>query len=141
MTKTVKEWYFGEEDKKQIKSFSKQISTIFKVEGYNPQCDMFEDYFSLEDFEFIPCIREALDNTDSEEEIQEVMDCLDSVYDSSVSVTLQNMMNNAAKYEQPVKEKLKEMLFEKDKSFDDYVDFIFTCSDDVKEKFVNWLVG
>ena len=141
MTRTVKEWYFGEEDKEQIKSFSKQISTIFKVEGYNPQCDMFEDYFNLEEFEFIPCVKEALDNTDSEEDLQEVMDCLDSVYDSSVSVTLQNMMNNAAKYEQPVKERLKEMLFEKDKSFDDYVDFIFTCSDDVKEKFVNWLVG
>ena len=141
MTRTVKEWYFGEEDKEQIKSFSKQISTIFKVEGYNPQCDMFEDYFNLEDFEFIPCVKEALDNTDSEEDLQEVMDCFDSVYDSSVKVTLQNMMNNAAKYEQPVKERLKEMLFEKDKSFDDYVDFIFTCSDDVKEKFVNWLVG
>ena len=141
MTRTVKEWYLGEEDKEQIKSFSKQISTIFKVEGYNPQCDMFEDYFNLEEFEFIPCIKEALDNTDSEEDLQEVTDCLDSVYDSSANVTLQNMMNNAAKYKQPVKERLKEMLFEKDKSFDDYVDFIFTCSDDVKEKFVNWLVG
>ena len=141
MTRTVKEWYFGEEDKEQIKSFSKQISTIFKIEGYNPQCDMFEDYFNLEEFEFIPCVKEALDNTDSEEDLQEVMDCLDSVYDSSVSVTLQNMMNNAAKYKQPVKERLKEMLFEKDKSFDDFVDFIFTCSDDVKEKFVNWLVS
>ena len=141
MTRTVKEWYFGEDDKEQIKSFSKQISTIFKVEGYNPQCDMFEDYFNLEEFEFIPCIREALDNADEDDDLQEVTDCLDSVYDSSVSVTLQNMMNNAAKYEQPVKERLKEMLFEKDKSFDDYVDFIFTCSDDVKEKFVNWLVG
>ena len=141
MTRTVKEWYFGEEDKEQIKSFSKQISTIFKVEGYNPQCDMFEDYFNLEEFEFIPCVKEALDNTDSEEDLHEVMDCLDSVYDSSVSVTLQNMMNNAAKYKQPVKGRLKEMLFEKDKSFDDFVNFIFTCSDDVKEKFVNWLVS
>lgn len=141
MTRIVKEWYLGEKDKEQIKSFSKQISAIFKVEGYNPQCDMFEDYFNLEEFEFIPCIKEALDNTDSEEDLQEVMDCLDSVYDSSVSVTLQSVMNNAVKYEQSVKERLKEMLFEKDKSFDDYVDFIFTCSDDVKEKFVSWLVG
>ena len=128
MTRTVKQWYFGEEGKKQIKSFSKQISTIFKVKGYNPQCDDFECFFSLEEFNFIPCIREALDNTDSEEDLQEITDCLDSVYDSSVSVSLQNMMNNAAKYEQPVKERLKEMLFEKDKSFDDYVDIIFTCS-------------
>ena len=141
MVRTIKEWYFGEEDKEQIKSFSKQISIIFKVEGYNPQSDMFEDYFNLEDFDFIPCIKEALDNTDSEEDLQEVTDCLDSVYDPTVKVTLQNMMNNAAKYEQTLEERLKEMLFEKDKSFDDFVDFIFTCSDDTKQKFVNWLVG
>ena len=141
MTRTIREWYFGEEDKKEIKRFSKEISAIFKIEGYNPKVDMFEDYFNLEDFDFIPCIKEALDNTDSEEDLQEVTDCLDSVYDPTVKVTLQNMMNNAAKYEQTLEERLKEMLFEKDKSFDDYVDFIFTCSDDVKEKFVNWLVG
>ena len=141
MIRTVKEWYLGDEDKEQIKSFSKQISTIFKVEGYNPQCDMFEDYFNLEDFEFIPCVKEALDNADEDDDLQEVIDYLDSVYDSSVSVSLKNMMNNAAKYEQPVKERLKEILFEKNKSFDDFVDFVFTCSDDVKEKFVNWLVS
>ena len=141
MTRTIREWYFGEEDKEEIKRFSKEVSVIFKIEGYNPKVDMFEDCFILEEFYFIPCVKEALDNTDSEEDLQEVMDCLDSVYDSSVSVTLQDMMNNAAKYEQPVKERLKEMLFEKDKSSDDFVDFVFTCGDDVKEKFVNWLVS
>ena len=141
MTRTIREWYFGEEDKEEIKRFSKEISVIFKVKGYNPKVDMFEDYFNLEEFDFIPCILRALYDMTRIEELEKIQDYLDSVYDPSVSVTLQNMMNNAAKYEQPVKERLKEMLFEKDKSFDDYVDFIFTCSDDVKEKFVNWLVG
>ena len=144
MTRTIREWYFGEEDKEEIKRFSKEVSVIFKVEGYDPKVDMFEDYFNLEDFDFIPCIREALDNADEDDEdddLQEVIDYLDSVYDPSVRVSLQDIIKNSKKHEQTTKERLKEMLFEKDMSFDDFIDFVFTFSDDVKEKFVNWLVG
>ena len=138
MTRTIREWYFGEEDKAEIERFSKEVSVIFKTNGYNPKVDMFEDYFNLEEFDFIPCIREALDNAD-EDDLQEVQDYLDSVYDPSVKVGLQDMIKNSKKYEQSTKERLKKMLFEKDKSSDDFVDFVFTCGDDVKEKFVNWL--
>ena len=142
MTRTIREWYFGEEDKEEIKRFSKEVSVIFKVEGYDPKVDMFEDYFNLEDFDFIPCILKALDDdTIRIEELEKIQDYLDSVYDPSVKVGLQDIIKNSKKDEQSTKERLKEMLFEKDKSFDDFIDFVFTCSDDVKEKFVNWLVG
>ena len=141
MTRTIREWYFGEEDKKEIETFSKEISVIFKVKGYNPKVDMFEDYFNLEGFDFIPCIREAFDNADEDDDLQEVMDYLDSVYDPSVKVGLQDIIKNSKKYEQTTEEQLKKMIIKKDKSFDDFIDFVFTCSDDVKEKFVNWLVG
>ena len=140
MTRTIREWYFGEEDKEEIKRFSKQISVIFKIEGYNPKVDMFEDYFNLEEFEFIPCILKALDDARIEE-LEKIEDYLDSVYDPSVKVGLQDMVKNSEKCEQTVEERLKEMFFGKSKSFNDFVDFIFTCSDDTKEKFVNWLVG
>ena len=142
MTRTIREWYFGEEDKEEIKKFSKEVSVIFKVEGYNTKVDMFEDYFNLEDFDFIPCILKALDDDTARiEELEKIQDYLDSVYDPSVKVGLQDMIKNSKKYEQSTKERLKEMLFEKDKSFDDFIDFVFTCSDDTKQKFVNWLVG
>ena len=142
MTRTIREWYFGEEDKEEIKRFSKEVSVIFKVEGYDPKVDMFEDYFNLEDFDFIPCILKALDDdTIRIEELEKIQDYLDSVYDPSVKVGLQDIIKNSKKDEQSTKERLKEMLFEKDKSFDDFIDFVFTFSDDVKEKFVNWLVG
>ena len=139
MTRTIREWYFGEEDKEEIKKFSKEVSVIFKVEGYNPKVDMFEDYFNLEEFDFIPCILKALDDdSTSIEELEKIQDYLDSIYDPTVKVGLQDMLK---KYEQTTKERLKEMLFEKDKSFDDFIDFVFTCGDDAKQKFVNWLVG
>ena len=142
MTRTIREWYFGEEDKEEIKRFSKEVSVIFKVEGYDPKVDMFEDYFNLEDFDFIPCILKALDDdTIRIEELEKIQDYLDSVYDPSVKVGLQDIIKNSKKHEQTTKERLKEMLFEKDMSFDDFIDFVFTCSDDTKQKFVNWLVG
>ena len=139
MTRTIREWYFGEEDKEEIKKFSKEVSVIFKIEGYNPKVDMFEDYFNLEDFDFIPCILRALYDMTKIEELEKIQDYLDSVYDPSVKVGLQDIIKNSKKYEQTTEERLKEMLFEKDMSFDDFIDFTF--SDDVKEKFVNWLVG
>ena len=141
MTRTIREWYFGEEDKEEIKRFSKEVSIIFKVEGYNPKVDMFEDYFNLEEFDFIPCILRALYDMTRIEELEKIQDYLDSIYDPTVKVGLQDIIKNSKKHEQTTKERLKEMLFEKDMSFDDFVDFVFTFSDDVKEKFVNWLVG
>ena len=141
MTRTIREWYFGEEDKEEMKRFSKEVSIIFEVEGYNPKVDMFEDYFNLEEFDFIPCILRALYDMTKIEELEKIQDYLDSVYDPTVKVGLQDIIKNSKKHEQTTKERLKEMLFEKDKSFDDFIDFVFTFSDDVKEKFVNWLVG
>ena len=140
MTRTVREWYFGERDKEEIKAFSKEISKLFKYKGYNPKVDMFEDYFNLEDFDFIPCILIALDDARIEE-LDKIEDYLDSVYDSSVNIKLQDLKKNAEKFEQAEKERLKYLLVEKDKSFDDFVDFIFTCNEDVKKKFVNWIVN
>ena len=140
MTRITREWYLGEEDKKEIERFSKEVSILFKAEGYNPRLDMFEDYFNLEEFDFIPCVKEALDAA-SIEELEKIEDYLDSIYDPTVKVSLQDMVKNSEKCEQTVEERLKEMFFGKSKSFDDFVDFIFTCSDDTKQKFVNWLTN
>ena len=44
------------------------------------------------------------------------------------------------KYEQAVKETLEEMIIKKDKdTVGDFIDFVFTCSDDIKQKFINWI--
>ena len=141
MTRTIREWYFGEEDKEEIKRFSKEVSIIFKIRGYDPKVDMFEDYFNLEEFDFIPCILRALYDMTRIEELEKIQDYLDSVYDPTVKVGLQDIIKNSKKYKQTTEERLKKMLFEKDKSFDDFIDFVFTCGDDTKQKFVNWLVG
>ena len=134
-------WYFGKGDKEQIKSYSKDISKIFKIGGYKPSRDHFEDYFSLEDFDFIPCIREALDYTDDEEEIEDVIMCLDEVYDSSVNVTLEELKKDAEEQGETLKDRLTGIYSDSSKTSDDLIEFILTCDDEVKQRFVNYLMG
>ena len=60
----VESWAFDENDEEQIKQYSKGIAIKFKIERFDPKdndviCNFFEK-FTLEDFDFIPCIREGL---------------------------------------------------------------------------------
>ena len=134
-------WYFGKGDKEQIKSYSKDISKIFKIGEYNPSRDHFEDYFSLEDFDFIPCIRQALEYTDDEEEIEDVTMYLDEVYDSSVNVTLEELKKDAEEHGETLKDRLTGIYSDSSKTSDDLIEFILTCDDEVKQRFVDYLVG
>lgn len=141
--RTVK-WYFGEEDKAEIKKYSKKISTIFKIQGYNPTYDDFVDYFEIEDFFFIPCIKEGYEATEEEayEEFEEeAIKALNSAYDSSVKVSLddleeyeRNSTNTAT-----VRDLLIDWIDRKDIVSDNFVDFIDSCGLEIKQKFVNWL--
>ena len=139
MVRKVEQWVFSEEDKEQIKSYAKDISMFFKIRGYDPTGDDFECFFSLEEFDIIPCIREALDNADEDDDLQEVIDYLDSVYDPSVSVSLEwlekYVKNNPTETIRGVVENLIEFYYDTD----DLLDFIFSCGSDVKQNFIDFL--
>ena len=137
----IEQWYFGKGDKEQIKSYSKDISILFKIRGYNPSCDQFRDYLSLEDFDFIPCIREALDNTDDEEVLEDITICLDHSYEPSVNVSLEVLKKDAEKQDETLKERLTGIYSDSSKTSDDLIEFILTCDDEVKQRFVNYLMN
>ena len=137
----TKQWYFGKKDKEQTKSYSKEITKLFKIRGYKPSRDHFEDYFSLEDFDFIPCIREALDYTDDEEEIEDITVCLDHSYEPSVNVTLEELKKDAEEQGETLKDRLTGIYSDSSKTSDDLIEFILTCDDEVKQRFVNYLMG
>ena len=139
--KMIKQWFFSEKDKEQIKSYSKEITKLFKIRGYKPSRDHFEDYFSLEDFDFVPCIREALDYTDDEEEIEDVTMCLDEVYDLSVNVTLEELKKDAEEQGETLKDRLTGIYSDSSKTSNNLIEFILTCDDEVKQRFVNYLMG
>ena len=139
-TRMIKQWFFSEKDKEQIKSYAKDISILFKIRGYNPSCDQFEDYFSLEDFDFIPCIREALDYT--EEDFEDITVCLDHSYEPSTKVSLKALKKDAEEQGETVKERLVGIFYDlSTKTTDDLIEFILTCDDEVKQRFVDYLVG
>ena len=134
--RTTKQWYFGKEDKEQIKSYSKEISKLFKIRGCNPEYDDFKDYFeSLEDFDFIPCIREALDNSD--DDLQDVTDYLESVYDPSASISLEWLEEYAKKNTTSVRRIIDDLVGCCDTN--DLVDFIFSCGSVVKQNFIDFI--
>jgi hypothetical protein len=143
--KRIVKWYFGAEDKAEVKKYSKKISTIFKIEGYYPEDgDDFVDYFTLEDFFFIPCIKEGYEETDEEayEEFEEeAIKALNSAYDSSVKVSLDDLEEYVRNSTNPrtVRDLLIDWIDRKDVMSDDFVDFIDSCGLEVKQKFVSWL--
>ena len=143
--KRIVKWYFGEEDKEEVKKYSRKISTIFKIQGYNPEYDDdFVDYFEIEDFFFIPCIKEGYEETDEEayDEFEEdAIKALNSAYDSSVKVSLddleeyvRNSINTST-----VRDLLIDWIDRKDIESNAFVDFIDSCGLEIKQKFVSWL--
>ena len=141
MVKKVEQWVFSEEDKEQIKSYAKDISIFFKIRGYDPTSDDFECFFDgLEEFDTIPCIREALDNTDEDDDLQEIIDYLDSVYDPSVSVSLEWLEKYAKNSPTETVRGMVENLVEfYEYNTNDLLDFIFSCGSDVKQNFIDFL--
>ena len=139
MTRKVEQWIFSDEDKEQIKSYAKDISIFFKIRGYDPTIDNFDCFFeSLEDFDFIPCIRKALDNTD--DDLQDVIDCLDSVYDPTVRVSLEWLEKYVKNSPTETVRGILENLFDfYSYDTDDLLDFIFSCGSVVKQNFIDFL--
>ena len=140
MVRKVEQWVFSDEDKEQIKSYAEDISIFFKIRGYDPTSDDFDCFFdSLEDFDTIPCIREALDNADEDDDLQEVIDYLDSVYDPSVSVSLEWLEEYSKKNATSVREMAENLVDYYGYYTNDLLDFIFSCGSDVKQNFINFL--
>ncbi len=140
----IVEWYFGEEDKEEIKKYSKEISKIFKIRGYNPEVDDFCDFFNIEDFDFIPCIKKGYDETEDEkfEDFEEsAMEALDSAYDSSVKVSFDDLVKyantsiNVASVRDLILDKME--ITNIDNA--DFFNFIKSCNDEIVQKFINWL--
>lgn len=143
--KRIVKWYFGEEDKAEVKKYSKKISTIFKIQGYNPEDGDFVDYFEIEDFFFIPCIKEGYEETEEEaydEFVEEAIKALNSAYDSSVKVSLDDLEEYVRNSTDTTT--VRDLLIDwiddrKDIVSDNFVDFIDSCGLEIKQKFISWL--
>ena len=144
--KRIVKWYFGEEDKAEVKKYSRKISTIFKIQGYDPKYDDFVDYFEISDFFFVPCIKEGYEETEEEayDEFEEdAIKALNSAYDSSVKVSLDDLEEYARNSTNTatVRDLLIDWMDRKDIVSDNFIDFIDSCGLEIKQKFVSWLLN
>ena len=84
-------------DKKQIKAYSKEITKVCKLVGYNPDESeyQFDDFFDdLSDFYFVPYIKKLAENVsddECEELFEKISSAIDEVYDSTVEVCLKEV--------------------------------------------------
>ena len=129
-------------DKKQIKAYSKEISKICKLWGYNPSEQCFEDYFEdASYFDSIPYIKELSESDEDDDFMEKLGYAIDEVYDSTVEVTLKEV---------------KDFIKDDDISLSKYISigienrdiepelvlewFIKNCNDETIQKFINWVL-
>ena len=130
-------------DKEQLKAYSKEITKVCKLWGYNPSKQCFKDYFEdASCFVSIPYIKELAKNASEDNDFLEKLgDAIDEVYDSTVEVTLKEV---------------KDLIKDGGISLSKYISvgienrniepelilewFIKNCNDETIQKFVNWVL-
>lgn len=139
-TKMIEKWYLSEEDKEQIKSYSKRLTILCKIKGYKPGFRI-DNYLSPVDLNFIPCIKEWIDFEKPHyfEYYQDVINAINSAYDPSIELSLEDL--KGTEKNSKTERVLMDILMKKDKdTVDDLFEFICSCGDEVMKKFINWIV-
>ena len=130
-------------DKKQIKAYSKEITKICKLWGYNPSEQCFEDYFEdASDFYFIPYIKELAKNASDDDDFLEKLGyAIDEVYDSTVEVTLKEVKDYIKKNNISLGKFLNNGIKNRDIEDEFIIDwFLSNTNDEIIQKFINWVL-
>ena len=131
-------------DKKRLEAYSKEISKICKLWGYNSSDDCFEDYFEdASYFDSIPYIKELAESNDEDEDFMEKLGyAIDEVYDSTIELTLDEI-KDFIKNEEGISliEYISNGIKNRDIEPELVLEwFIKNCDDKTIQKFVNWVL-
>ena len=130
-------------DKKQIKAYSKEISKICKLWGYNPSNDRFEDYFEdASYFDSIPYIKELIESDEDDDFMEKLGYAIDEVYDSTIELTLDEI-KDFIKNEEGISlgEYINNGIKNRDIEPELVLEwFIKNCNDETIQKFINWVL-
>ena len=129
-------------DKKQIKAYSKEITKICKLWGYNPSEQCFEDYFEdASHFDSIPYIKELAEGDEDDDFMEKLGYAIDEVYDSTVEVTLKEVKDFIKKNNISLGKFLNNEIENRDIENELILDwFIKNCNDEIIQKFINWVL-
>ena len=129
-------------DKKQIKAYSKEISKICKLWGYNPSNDRFEDYFEdASYFDSIPYIKELVESDEDEDFMEKLGYAIDEVYDSTIELTLDEIKDFIKNEGFSLNEYINDGIIKRDIEPELVLEwFIKNCNDETIQKFINWVL-
>ena len=129
-------------DKKQIKAYSKEITKICKLWGYNPSEQRFEDYFEdASHFDSIPYIKELAEGDEDDDFMEKLGYAIDEVYDSTVEVTLKEVKDFIKKNNISLGKFLNNEIENRDIEDEFIIDwFLSNTNDEIIQKFINWVL-
>ena len=130
-------------DKEQLKAYSKEISKICKLWGYNSSNDCFEDYFEdASYFDSIPYIKELAESDDEDDDFMEKLGyAIDEVYDSTIELTLDEIKDFIKNEGFSLNEYINDGIIKRDIEPELVLEwFIKSCDDKTIQKFVNWVL-
>ena len=129
-------------DKKQIKAYSKEITKICKLWGYNPSEQCFEDYFEdASHFDSIPYIKELAEGDEDDDFMEKLGYAIDEVYDSTVEVTLKEVKDFIKDYDISLNKYISAGIENRNIKPELILDwFIKNCNDEIIQKFINWVL-
>ena len=129
-------------DKKQIKAYSKEISKICKLWGYNSSNDCFEDYFEdASYFDSIPYIKELAENDEDDDFMEKLGYAIDEVYDSTIELTLDEIKDFIKNEGFSLNEYINDGIIKRDIEPELVLGwFIKNCDNETIQKFTNWVL-
>ena len=132
-------------DKKQIKAYSKEITKVCKLYGYEPSEYRFEDYFEdVSNFYFVPYIKELAENA-SDDECEELLEkigyAIDEVYNPDIEVTLDEVKDYLKKNNISLNKFLNNEIENRDIELEFILDwFLDNSNNEIIQKFINWVL-
>ena len=129
-------------DKEQLKAYSKEITKICKLWGYNPSEQCFEDYFDdASHFVSIPYIKELAEGDEDDDFMEKLGYAINEVYDSTVEVTLKEVKDFIKDYDISLNKYISAGIENRNIEPELILDwFIKNCNDETIQKFINWVL-
>ena len=129
-------------DKERLEAYSKEITKICKLWGYNPSEQCFEDYFEdASHFDSIPYIKELAEGDEDDDFMEKLGYAIDEVYDSTVEVTLKEVKDFIKDYDISLNKYISAGIENRNIEPELILDwFIKNCNDETIQKFINWVL-
>ena len=129
-------------DKKQIKAYSKEITKVCKLYGYDPSEYQFDDFFEdASYFDSIPYIKELAENDEDDDFMEKLGYAIDEVYDSTIELTLDEIKDFIKNEGFSLGEYINDGIIKRDIEPELVLDwFIKNCNDEIIQKFINWVL-